>query len=225
MQPATWLCRPEAKDLCAASTPTTIVAADGSRSLKIWKPREDAAVDCFYVYPTISEDPNGNSTLVPGLGEKRAIVQQFAPFSSVCRPYAPVYEQITLAGLSSAIRSKPIPRDPDLAYKDGVAAWTPYLRYDNHSRGVVLIGHSQGSRLLIKLIQEEIDEKPEQSLLVGALLLGFNMEVPQGADVGGTYKAVPLCRSPGQVGCIVTGADVGWTASTPPGESSSATWS
>jgi hypothetical protein len=120
--------------------------------------------------------------------------------------------------LSGVIRGKPIPIDPGLAYQDVLAAWKHYLRYDNHGRGVVLIGHSQGSRVLIRLIQEEIDGKPEQSLLAGALLLGFNIEVPLGADVGGTFKAVPLCRSSGQVGCIV--AYESFRATSPPPENS-----
>jgi len=63
-RPETWLCRPGAADLCAATTSTTIVAADGSRTRKSWRPWADAAVDCFYLYPTVSEDPNGNSALV-----------------------------------------------------------------------------------------------------------------------------------------------------------------
>jgi hypothetical protein len=217
-RPESWLCRPGAADLCAATTSATIVAADGARTLESWKPRADAAVDCFYVYPTVSDDPNGNSTLVPGPGEKRAVAQQFAPFSSACRPYAPMYRQITLAGLSSVIRGKPIPIDAGLAYNDVLNAWKHYLRYDNHGRGVVLIGHSQGSHLLIRLIQEEIDGKKEQSLLAGALLFGFNVEVPTGADVGGTFNAVPICRSPSQVGCIV--AYESFRANSPPPENS-----
>ena len=113
-RPEAWLCRPGASDLCAEKTMATVVAVDGSRSVKTWAPKQDAELDCFYVYPTISEDPHGNSSLVPGPGEKRAISQQFAPFASVCRPYAPVYRQVTLAGLSSAIEGKPLPVDPDL---------------------------------------------------------------------------------------------------------------
>jgi hypothetical protein len=202
-RPESWLCRPGATDLCAAPTVATVVAADGSRSVKTWEPNPDAAIDCFYVYPTVSEDPNGNSGMVPGPGEKRAITQQFAPFASVCRPYAPMYRQVTLAGLSSKIEGKPIEVEQHLGSRDIRAAWKHYLRYDNHGRGVVLIGHSQGARILADLIQDEMDGRPEQALLAGALLLGFNVQVPIGADVGGSFRTIPLCRKPGQVGCVV----------------------
>jgi hypothetical protein len=171
--------------------------------VKTWTPKQDAELDCFYVYPTVSEDPNGNSGMIPGPGEKRAVAQQFAAFASVCRPYAPVYRQVTLAGLSGRIEGKPIEIVPHLGYSDVLAAWNHYLRYDNHGRGVVLIGHSQGARILADLLQNEIDGKPEQALLAGALLLGFNVQVPIGADLGGTFQAIPLCRGPGQFGCVV----------------------
>ena len=44
-------------------------------------------------------------------------------------------------------------------YEDVVEAWRAYLRRFNHGRGVVLIGHSQGTFVLRRLIREEIDPK------------------------------------------------------------------
>ncbi len=67
----------------------------------------------------------------------------------------------------------------------------------------MLIGHSQGARILARLIAHEIEGKPEQRLLAGALILGFDVEVPEGKDVGGTFKTIPLCRAAGQNGCVV----------------------
>ena len=42
---------------------------------------------------------------------------------------------------------------------DVKAAWAYYLAHENHGRGVVLIGHSQGSGVLTALIKQEIDGK------------------------------------------------------------------
>jgi hypothetical protein len=217
-RPESWLCRRGASDLCAAPTTAVVVHGDGSRETKVWKLNPDAPIDCFYVYPTISEDPNGNSSMVPGDGEKRAVALQFAPFASVCRPFAPMYRQVTLAGIAAVLEDKPLPVDMEVPYSDVLAAWRHYLAVDNHGRGVVLIGHSQGSRLLARLIAETIDGKPEQSLLAGAILLGFNVEVPVGADVGGTFESIPLCRAAGQTGCVV--AYETFRASDPPRGSS-----
>jgi Protein of unknown function (DUF3089) len=202
-RPEAWLCRPGASDLCAPPTIATIVRSDGSRATRVLKPNPAAPIDCFYVYPTVSEDPGGNSGMTSGPGEQRAVAQQFAAFASVCRPFAPIYRQVTLAGIEAVLRHRPLPVDFGLPYQDVRTAWRHYLAHDNGGRGVVLIGHSQGARILERLIAHEIEGKPEQRLLAGALILGFNVEVPEGKDVGGTFKAIPLCRAAGQSGCVV----------------------
>jgi len=68
----------------------------------------------------------------------------------------------------------------------------------------VLIGHSQGSYVLMQLIRAEIDGKPVQTRIVSALLLGANVAVPKGKDVGGAFAHMPLCRSADQAGCVIT---------------------
>ncbi len=217
-RPEAWLCRPGASDLCAAPVVATLVRSDGSRATRVFKPNPAAPIDCFYVYPTVSEDPAGNSGMTSGPGEKRAVAQQFAAFASVCRPFAPIYRQVTIAGVEAVLRHEPLPVDFKLPYEDVRAAWRHYLAHDNGGRGVVLIGHSQGARILARLLVHDIEGKPEQRLLAGALILGFNVEVPKGKDVGGTFKAIPLCRAAGQSGCVV--AYETFPASAPPPDDS-----
>jgi hypothetical protein len=212
--PAAWLCRPGHDALCTVPTTITSIAADNSQTVVTRKAAAAPGIDCFYVYPTVSSAPTGNSSMVPGADEQRVVANQFAPFASVCRPFAPVYRQVTVAGLESRLGDKSIEIDPELAYRDVAAAWQHYLREDNRGRSVVLIGHSQGSRVLARLIAEEIDGKPAQALLAAAIIPGFNVEVPAGADVGGTFKHIPLCRRGEQSGCIVS--YVSFRAETPP---------
>ena len=79
-----------------------------------------------------------------------------------------------------------------------------YLKRFNHGRGVVLIGHSQGTFVLRRLIREEIDPKAsERRRLVSAVLLGGNATVKAGSDRGGDFKQVRACRRAGQTGCVV----------------------
>jgi hypothetical protein len=217
-RPEAWLCRPGASDLCAVPVVAPVVQSDGSRGARVFKPNPSAPIDCFYVYPTVSEDPAGNSGMTSGPGEKRAVAQQFAAFASVCRPFAPIYRQVTIAGLEAVFRHEPLPVDFKLPYEDVRAAWRHYLAHDNEGRGVVLIGHSQGARILARLLVHEIEGKPEQRLLAGALILGFDVEVPEGKDVGGTFKTIPLCRAAGQSGCVV--AYETFPASSPPPDDS-----
>jgi hypothetical protein len=183
-----WLCRPGRHDTCNSESSVTLLGADGSPQDRLFVADSKAPIDCFYVYPTISENPHGNSELTKGPGEERAVAQQFAPFASVCRPYAPLYRQVTLAGLMSRYSAKPMAIDQDMAYGDVLDAWHHYLKYDNHGRGLVLIGHSQGARWLVRLMQSELDVISQKPMLVSAVLLGWNIEVPIGQVVGGTFR-------------------------------------
>ncbi len=201
--PATWLCRPGRTDACAADLATTIVNADGTMRRE---PSPAAAasprVDCFYVYPTVSNDTTGNSDMTPGTEEPATVASQFARFRTVCRQFAPMYRQATLAALRAMLAGRTV-GDLDLAYGDVRDAWRYYLAHDNGGRGVVLIGHSQGSRHLARLLHEEIDGKPIQQRIVSALLTGWAVAVPTGRDVGGDFATLPLCRASTQTGCIV----------------------
>lgn len=70
--------------------------------------------------------------------------------------------------------------------------------------------------MLTQLIRAEIDGKPIQSRVIAALLLGSNVAVPKGKDVGGTFKHMPLCRSGDQTGCVVTYVSFRSTIPPPP---------
>jgi len=212
----TWLCRPGRQDACAVDLSTTVVAADGKLTLEKFAPSQNAGIDCFYVYPTVSNDPGGNSDMNPGPEEMSVIRSQFARFGSECRVYAPLYRQVTLTALRANIAGKPIPADRVLGYNDLLDAWNYYLEHDNQGRGVVLIGHSQGSGVLTALIKNEIDGKPVQDRLISALLLGTSLPVPKGKDVGGAFKQIPVCRSASQTGCVIAYASFRSTVPPPP---------
>ena len=201
----TWLCRPGRQDACAIDHTTTVVAADGKLSKETWTADPNAPIDCFYVYPTISTDPTPNSDMNADPAELNVIKQQFARFASKCKPYAPLYRQITLVGLRRMLApGATVTLDQGLQYDDVKDAWNYYLKNDNKGRGVVLVAHSQGSFILNRLIHDEIDGKPIQSKLVSAILLGTTLAVPKGKDVGGSFQHVPLCHAATQTGCVIT---------------------
>jgi hypothetical protein len=200
----TWLCRPGRKgDACDIDLTTTVVAADGTLTRETWAADPKAPIDCFYVYPTISTDTTDNSDMNPDPAELNVIAQQFARFASKCRPFAPMYRQLTLAGLRKQLTGPRFSFDKGVQYDDVLDAWRTYLKRDNNGRGVVLVSHSQGSFILTSLLRDEIEGKPVQKQLVSALILGATLETPKGKDVGGALKVIPLCRKPGQIGCVV----------------------
>ncbi len=202
--PSTWLCRPGREDACAIDNSTTEVSPDGSVKVLQWSADPKASIDCFYVYPTVSRDPGGNSDMTAGPEELGVIEAQFARFASQCRPFAPLYRQFTLTALRARTRGESVSANRELGYNDVRDAWNHYLEHDNDGRGVVLIGHSQGSGVLTELIRNEIDGKPIQKQIVSALLLGTTIQVPPGKNVGATFEHMPLCREESQTGCIVT---------------------
>lgn len=200
----TWLCRPGRQDACAVDLTATVVGANGKLTRETWTANPKAAIDCFYVYPTVSNDATPNSDMSAGPEELAVIRAQFARFGSECRTYAPLYRQVTLTALRAFIAGKPVAANMVLGSNDVVDAWNYYLEHDNQGRGVVLIGHSQGSLVLTQLIRNEIDGKPVQSRIISALLLGTSLPVSRGKDVGGAFKQMRLCRSASQTGCVIT---------------------
>ena len=203
---ASWLCRPERAGACAVDQTTTIVEANGTLTRETWNADPNAPIDCFYVYPTVSTDQTPNSDMTADPAEVNVVRQQFARFASKCRPYAPLYRQVTLAGLRQlrAAGGTGGALASGLQYNDVRDAWNYYLEHDNRGRGFVLVAHSQGSFILAELIRQEIDGKPVQSRMVSAILLGMTLAVPRGRDVGGSFQHVPLCRAPSQTGCVIT---------------------
>lgn len=199
-----WLCHPDQEaeaNVCLQDLDATFVAADGSATVVPHIPASDPPIDCFYVYPTASFDTGGNSDLEANEEEIFIALNQIARFNSVCRVFAPIHRQITL----SVLFNGQFVGDRELAYGDVADAFKHYIANENDGRGVILIGHSQGSGHLTRLIQEEVE--PNAALanrLVAAYLLGTTIAVPAGDDVGGTFQNTPLCRSAEQTGCLVT---------------------
>lgn len=199
----TWLCKPGLDpNPCRGSLKTTVVEPDGTSHVETAKNARNPSIDCFYVYPTVSEQAaiNADKHIDP---QQIAIAQyQAARFSEVCDVYAPVYRQLTLQGISAP--DGPDPAALELAYGDVLKAWREYLRDYNHGQGVVLIGHSQGTGMLTKLLRSEIERKrPQRRKLVSALLLGGNVTVRKGSDVGGSFRRTPVCRSKTDLGCVI----------------------
>lgn len=211
-----WLCRPGQADPCSGEASATRVAAEGAVTLDLLPAAKKPKIDCFYVYPTVSTDPTPNSDMVADLSEKTVAQAQAAPFRQACRVFAPLYRQVTLATLRDRLQGKPVSADPALGLNDVKAAWADYLKHDNEGRGVILIGHSQGSGVLKSLLQQEIEGKPVARQIIAAYLAGHNVLVPEGKEVGGDLKSTPLCRSATQTGCAVAWVSFRDTMPVPP---------
>lgn len=193
-----WLCRPGLeRDPCKASLTTTVVSGIGGKRIVNYQPARHPKIDCFYVYPDISAErgPNANLTVQP---QERAIAElEASPFSRDCRVFAPMYRD------AIAIDSV---RAWNKAYASVLSAWRVYLAKYNDGRGVVLIGHSEGADLLVRLLSKEINPNPTlRGRLVSAILTGtsLNENLVVGPNGAGPFSRVPVCHAPSETGCVI----------------------
>jgi hypothetical protein len=212
-----WLCKPGASNNpCETSLTATVLSTSGSaKGTERTKIAKDAPIDCFYVYPTVSDQTTVNANRHVDPAQRAVAYAQASRFSQNCRVWAPMYRQLTLSAILTP--GKVTPQALQKAYSDVLAAWQDYLANHNKGRGVVLIGHSQGTFILRQLVKQEIDGKPSvRKRLVSALLIGGDVTVRQGEDVGGDFQNIRACRSAKQAGCVVAYSTFG---NTPPPDS------
>lgn len=197
-----WLCRPGLPDdPCESDLDTTYRQADGTERVVTPQrlPQDERPVDCFYVYPTVTNQLRPNVTATPDPEIRSIATYQASRYSTQCRVFAPLYRQMSPLGFALG----PVGA-ADVAYGDVARAWDAFLEEIGPDRGFVLIGHSQGTIMLRRLIADRIDDDPAlRDRLVSAVLLGGNVRVAKGATTGGDFDQVPLCTARGQHGCVV----------------------
>jgi hypothetical protein len=197
-----WLCKPGISDNpCldeSLSGSLYLPEFNGEPERFDYRPARSTRFDCFYVYPTQSEQetPNANLDRDPEL--KRVAVNQASQFSRLCRVFAPVYRQYTFTGeVTEEVR--------DIAYEGVRDGFYDYLRNHSRGRGFVLIGHSQGASHLSRLIDEEIDgNRRLRERMISAIVPGSNnIYVPKGEVIGGNLAKIPACTGGSQLGCVM----------------------
>ena len=203
-----WLCKPGLKpDPCTPGLTTTVYNAPLTTALRVEHPKAERTppIDCFYVYPTVSDEQTPNSDLKIQSTERSIALYQVGRYSQFCRVYAPMYRQVTLAGAglpgSTPTKTKP---SLTLAVTDVEHAFEDYLAHDNHGRGFVFIGHSQGAGVLETVIAKLVDTRPAiRKRLLSAILMGGNVLVKGNTGIGGTFQHIPACRATTQLGCVI----------------------
>jgi Protein of unknown function (DUF3089) len=199
-----WLCKPgQSPDPCTPGLSTTVYSPT-LQPLRTTHPKaaKKPAFDCFYVYPTVSDQSTTLANRHVDPEERSIALYQAARYSQVCRVYAPMYRQVTVPARDAGTAETPAQLKTPVG--DVEAAFKSYLKNDNDGRPFVLIGHSQGSFVLEQLISHLIDNNAQlRSQMLSAILMGGNVLVKKGTGVGGTFKHVRACRSDTQLGCVI----------------------
>lgn len=242
-----WLCHPgDAESVCGSSVGrypdgvavplSTTVVSDGSMTVIQPASGPVPAVDCFYVYPTVDLTPNpllqiGSNAPSARDDEAGVLLAQFGALTGTCRIFAPLYRQSTLPQLAVSGLTGTDPY-PGPGFADVQQAWDDYWMHDNldpvtgERRGVIVLGHSQGSVAVERMLQQSVDGNAAATAqLVSAVILGGQVQVPIGGVSGGgndpasTFQHLPLCASqPGSVpiGCVIAYSSYGQPAGSAP---------
>lgn len=165
-------------------------------------------VDVFYLYPTTAtaydvyppaagENATYDDLLADGLAYEIG-ASQAGTFNGIGRIFAPFYRQVFMDEWMKKNPAAASAKGSAIAYSDVRRAFEYYLRHDNGGRPIVLVGHSQGSMLGLRLLKDEFDGKPLYRQLVAAYLPGQALD----ASFYRNFSNVHPCDGPTDTGCI-----------------------
>lgn len=204
-----WMCKPgAASNRCLElDQATTFIYSDLSLAVFEHTPAVDPGFDCFYVYPTVDlrEEPGNTEDLTDDELALRPLYNQAARFTELCNMYAPLYRQMTAGTYSAEGVNYRSTEYYEIAYNDVNNAFDQYLA-ESGKRPFVLMGHSQGSHMLLELLEQRFENDAKlRKRLISALVIGSlgRLERPEGALVPDTFDKIPLCTHSTQTGCII----------------------
>jgi hypothetical protein len=202
-----WLCRPDrAGDPClGADLDATVLRPDGTRAVAHERPAAHPSVDCFYVYPTVDLRlrPGNHEDLGDDAAALRTTLTQVGRFGETCALWVPLYRQVTLGTYLRPAAGEGLEHGLDVAFSDVERAFREYLAQSG-ARKIVLVGHSQGAAMIVRLLRRFFDHDPAmQARLLLAMPIGGVVTVPIGATTGGTFDRLPICTRAGETGCVV----------------------
>ena len=142
------------------------------------------AADVFYVYPTVSTisfADNDSSWFaditLPEVREEANGNQRFNKMLyGEYNFYAPYYRQMIFEAYSQP--SPVLDSLAQIAAKDINDAFQYYMAHYNHGRPFFLMGHSQGSQMLIELLKKGLAEE-QRKLMVAAYCIGYHVSAEE----------------------------------------------
>jgi hypothetical protein len=184
---AAWTAHPEQADASDAA-PAGLAAVDPAH----------APVDVFYVHPTgyLGSAWNGpvDDAELNAQTDALSTRIQASAFNGCCAVYGPRYRQAQ--GQAFVRASADGAAAIDLAYEDVRAAFRFFLAQHSRGRPFILAGHSQGSVLAARLLEQEIAGTALRERLVAAYLIGAPITLDR-------TLGVPVCTAPDATGCLV----------------------
>lgn len=194
-----------------AMSEDTLAGKDISSSL-------DKQADCFLVCPAVYmgdaehlnmslQDEKSKYSFVGALNMEAGI------YMDTCRMFAPFYRMMSLscydvdleaqrqgAVLGSTTHAGYINGNANLAYSDVKAAFEYYLDNENNGRPIVLAGFSQGSEMLLRLMEDYENDPRLYDNLVAAYAIGWRVT----KDDLDNYPCLKMAQNETDTGVIVS---------------------
>lgn len=189
-RPENWISRPGIEHDPSHWTPPGFARADQPK------------VAAFYVAPTTSLDrTRWNAPLDDPTSRDRLrlfTASQASAFNGVAAVWAPRYRQATIGAFLTNERDAQ--RALDFAYRDVVRAFDAFVASIPPDQPFFLVGHSQGSYHLERLLAEHVAGTPLAKRVVAAYLVGWPVSIS--ADL--PKLGLPGCGRADQANCVIS---------------------
>lgn len=136
-------------------------------------------VDVLYFYPTVYTPENNGPTVSPIIDDAmrtkaQGIYQiQATAFEPAGDMYAPYYRQVDAAALAGLTQEEMIENESGEPKTDVFAALDYYFEHYNNDRPYILCGHSQGAMMIYIILDEYMENHPEEyENMVAAYMIG-----------------------------------------------------
>lgn len=171
----------------------------------------------FFVHPTSYLNraawnaPMGENADAEAERIARTYIRGMAsPFNEASEIWAPKYRQATMgAFLTDAEEGQ---KAIDAAYSDVLEAYRYFVESVDADTPIVLVGHSQGSLHLIRLLREEVKGSDVANRLVAAYAIGWPISIEHDLPAMG----IAACATAAQTGCVLS-----WSSFAEPADPSS----
>jgi len=195
-------------------------------------PNASQGVDVLFFYPTTYGAQAGTlgSTWTPAWNQSLAqayadttikfqVTSKTGVFAKAgTNLYVPYYQQASGLDLLDALLYSTTPQNADaanaalkVAYTDVANAFDYYMAHFNkdangNPRPFILAGHSQGSNLLLMLLEDKFSDPALRKLLVAAYVIGWSVTSDDMNNYPASLAQVGICGIPSTrlTGCIVT---------------------
>lgn len=215
--PKNWMCHPVLKSTDIArqqNLKLTVKNPDMSIDTVLnYTQYTDSLVDIFYIYPTIDMNMVEGNTAMNNINTATAefvYSEQVGIYAQFGRVFVPYYRQANIGVFIDTVVSHQLKlaNFMEIAYNDIDSAFSHYLKYYNKGHKIILMGHSQGSDLVMFLLRKKFDNNPVlQSQLVVALCAGEpNYVSANGSRTGGVVQNIKECHpkdSLPECGCMM----------------------